>query len=200
MSGGVKGPARIEDRAAENLAFIRQTLERSGRFTALPGRTGVLLGVVAGVGAWFAHRQTDPMAWLRAWVVTAVVGFVLTVAAIIAKSMRAGMPVLAGPGRKFAFALAPALGVAVLLTIPLASNGQMELLPPLWLLLYGVAVTASGAFAIPEVGVLGVAYLFTGGAALFLPGYGDHLMALGFGGLQSGFGLWIWRRYGRKKE
>jgi hypothetical protein len=87
--------------------------------------------------------------------------------------------------------------VACLLTITLASSGQMELLPPLWLLLYGTAVTASGAFAVPEVGILGVAYLFLGGVALFVPGYGDHFMAAGFGGLQAGFGLWIWRRYGR---
>jgi hypothetical protein len=197
MSDGRRGTARIEDRAAENLAFIRQTLERSGRFTALPGRTGVLMGAIAVAGAWIAHAQAEPMAWLRVWVVTAVVGFVVAVAAIVAKSVRAGMPLLAGPGRKFAFALAPALGVACLLTIPLASSGQMELLPPLWLLLYGTAVTASGAFAVPEVGILGVAYLFLGGVALFVPGYGDHFMAAGFGGLQAGFGLWIWRRYGR---
>jgi hypothetical protein len=90
--------------------------------------------------------------------------------------------------------------VAVLLTIPLASNGQMELLPPLWLLLYGTAVTASGTFTIPEVGLYGVAYLFLGTAALFVPGYGDFFMAAGFGGLQAGFGLWIWRRYGRRTE
>jgi hypothetical protein len=200
MGGRRTEPARIEERAAENLAFIRQTLERSSRFTAVPGRTGVLLGAIAVAGAWHAHRQSDPMSWLRTWVATAVVGFVVTVVAIVAKSLRAGMPVMAGPGRKFAFALAPALGVATLLTIPLASNGQMELLPPLWLLLYGTAVTASGTFTIPEVGMYGVAYLFLGAAALFVPGYGDHFMAAGFGGLQAGFGLWIWRRYGRRTE
>lgn len=187
---------RIEERAAENIAFIRATLERSGRFTAVPGLGGVAMAVVALAGAWAASRQTDSAAWLNVWVVTAIVGFIVAVASIIARSVRAGMPVLAGPGRKFAFALAPALAVAALLTIPLASNGQMELLPPLWLMLYGTAVTASGAFTVPEVGLLGVSYLAVGAAALFFPGHGDLFMAAGFGGLQGGFGIWIWRRYG----
>lgn len=187
---------RIEDRAAENLAFIRATLERSGRFTAVPGRGGVVMALVAVAGAWLASRQTDAAGWLTVWVVTAVVGFVVAVASIIARSVRAGMPVMAGPGRKFTFALAPAIVAAALLTIPLASNGQMELLPPLWLLLYGTAVTASGAFTVPEVGLLGVSYLVVGAAALFFPGHGDLFMAIGFGGLQGGFGVWIWRRYG----
>jgi len=188
---------RIEERAAENLAFIRATLERSGRFTAVPGRSGVVMGAVGAAGAWLAHVQTDPMSWLRVWVATAVAGFVVAVAAIVLKAKRAGMPVLAGPGRKFAFALAPALCAASLLTIPLASSGRMGLLPALWLLLYGTAVTASGAFAIPEVGVMGLAYLSLGLGSLVLPGLGDVWMGAGFGGLPAGFGLWIWRRYGR---
>lgn len=200
MMSRASGEARIEERAAENLAFIRETLERSGRFTAVPGRTGVLLGAIAGTGAWLAHGQPDAASWLRVWIGTGVAGFLVTVAAIVAKSMRANMPVLAGPGRKFVFALAPSLVVACLLTIPLASNGQTELLPPLWLLLYGTAVVASGSFAIPEVGILGVGYLLLGTAALFLPGYGDQFMAAGFGGLQAGFGVWIWRRYGSRSE
>ncbi len=189
-------PIPLQDRAAENIAYIRATLERSARFTAVPGRGGVVMGGIGLAGAWLAHRQPDSEAWLATWIATAIVGFAVAAFTIVRKSRRAGMPILAGPGRKFAFALAPSLIVAVLLTVPLASNQQFELLPALWLLLYGTAVTASGAFSISAIVIMGFAYLGLGAAALFVPAAGDLFLAVGFGGLNIGFGLWIWRRYG----
>jgi hypothetical protein len=189
-------PAPIHHRAAENLAFIRSTLERSGRFTAVPGRGGVIMGVVAIAGAWLAHQQSEPARWLMVWIGTACVGFIVAFGSIALKARAARVPLLAGSGRKFAFALAPSLVVAVLLTISLAGSGQFMLLPALWLLLYGTAVTASGAFSIPAVGVMGIAYLALGAAALFMPDWGDFYLAAGFGGLDIGFGIWIWRRHG----
>jgi len=191
-----RAPAPLHHRAAENLAFIRSTLERSGQFTAVPGRGGVIMGLVALAGAWLAHRQSDTASWLMVWIATACIGFSVALVSIVWKARAARVPLLAGPGRKFAFALAPSLVVAVLLTLPLAASGQSELLPALWLLLYGTAVTASGAFSIPAVGVMGIAYLALGAAALSTPHWGDFYLAAGFGGLDIGFGIWIWRRHG----
>lgn len=186
----------IQDRAAENIAFIRETLERSGQFTAVPGRGGIAMGLVAIGGAALAARQPTGTTWLATWVGVALAGFVIALASTIVKAKSAGVPILAGPGRKFAFALAPSLVVAVLLTIPLASRGQYELLPAMWLLLYGTALTASGAFSLPFLGAMGGGFLAFGVLALFLPGLGDLFMALGFGGLNLGFGIWIWRHHG----
>lgn len=189
-------PKPIHDRAAENLAFIRATLERSGTFTAVPGRGGVLMGITGLAGAWLASRQPAPLPWLATWVATGFVGFTIAVASIVLRSRAANLPLLAGPGRKFAFALAPTLVVAVLLTVRLAGAGSYELLPPVWLLLYGTAITASGAFSIRPLGAMGAAYLAIGTVALFTPGYGDVFLAAGFGGLNIGFGIWIWRHHG----
>ena len=44
-------PARIDAHAMENLRFIRETMERAGAFTAVPGWGGVLMGVTAMVAA-----------------------------------------------------------------------------------------------------------------------------------------------------
>lgn len=186
----------IHHRAAENIAFIRETLERSGQFSAVPGRGGVAMGLLAMAGALLASRQPDATTWLTTWIGVAIVGFLIAAGSMAAKARRAGVGLRAGPGRKFVFALAPSLVVAVLLTIPLASRGQVELLPPLWLLLYGTAITASGAFSLPALALMGSAFLGLGTAALFLPGHGDLFMAIGFGGLNLGFGFWIWRYHG----
>lgn len=186
----------IHRRAEENLAFIRDTLERSATFTAVPGRGGVIMGIIGFGGAWLAGQQPGPAQWLWVWVATAVAGFVVAAASIVVKARTARVPLLAGPGRKFAFALAPSLGAAVLLTVALAAAGQHALLPGLWLLLYGTAVTASGAFSIRALAPMGAAYLVLGALALAAPAYGDLCLAVGFGALNVGVGTWIWRRHG----
>jgi len=188
--------APIHDRAAENIAFIRSALERSGQFTAVPGRGGVVMGFAALGGAFLAARQTSGEGWLVIWIATAIIGFTIALLSIIAKARRASIPLFAGPGRKFAFALAPSLVAAVLLTAPLAASQRFDLLPPLWLLLYGTAVTASGAFSIPAIAAMGILHLVLGGGALLLPEHGNLFLAVGFGGLNIGFGIWIWRYHG----
>ena len=40
-------PINLGDRAADNLKFIRETMERSTHFTAVPGYGGILMGVTA---------------------------------------------------------------------------------------------------------------------------------------------------------
>jgi len=67
----------------------------------------------------------------------------------------------------------------------------------MWLLLYGTAVIAAGAFSIPIVPIMGVAFMALGALALFSPAaWGDAYMAIGFGGLHIIFGILIARRYG----
>lgn len=189
-------PSPIHERAAENIAFIRNTLERSGTFTAVPGRGGVVMGLIGFAGAWIGSRQTEPADWLMVWLVAGVAGFVTALASIVFKARAARVPLLGGPGRKFAFGLAPSLITAGLLTVTLARSGMHLLLPPLWLLLYGTAILASGAFSIRALALMGSAFIALGAAALLLPALGDVFLAIGFGGLNLGFGLWIWRNHG----
>jgi hypothetical protein len=116
--------------------------------------------------------------------------------ALVRKASRAGQPLLRGTGRRFALAFAPPLLAGGVLTYALARAGAYEVLPGAWLLLYGAAVMCGGAYSVAAVPVMGVGFAGLGVIGVVLPGWGDGLLAAGFGGLEIGFGILIARRHG----
>ena len=192
-----EAPVALHERALENLEFIRDTMARSTRFTAVPGTGLLAMGLIALVTAWFASGQQDPALWLTLWVGAALLAASTSVPLVVRKARQSGDPLLIGAGRKFLLSLFPAGLAGAVLTWALFSAGQTHLLPPLWLLLYGMAVTAAGAFSVRVVPVMGLCFLAIGTVASLVPvGSGDLFMALGFGVVHLVCGSLIWRRYG----
>ena len=70
-------PVSISDRAAENLKFIRETMERSTHFTAVPGWGGMLMGVTAVVATYIASQQVFLSNWLIVWLTEACLAFAI---------------------------------------------------------------------------------------------------------------------------
>jgi hypothetical protein len=190
-------PIPIDARAADHLRYIRETMERAGEFTAVPGWGGVAMGVTAIAAAFAAARQTSPRAWLSVWLVEAFVAVAIAAATAATKAHRANAALFSGPGRKFLLSFAPPIIVGGLLTFALFRAGAAAALPGVWLLLYGTAIVTGGAFSVRVVPVMGLCLMAVGATALFAPaGSGDLFMALGFGVLQIGFGIWIARNHG----
>jgi hypothetical protein len=191
-------PVRIDDRAADNLRFIRDTMERAGHFTAVPGWGGIAMGVSAVIAAVLASQQSEPAAWLRVWMIEMVVAIALASGAILLKAHRSRVSLLAGPARRFALGFAPPVLAGGLLTYALAVNQQYDLLPGTWLLLYGSAVIAGGIASVRVVPIMGALFFVLGVIALTLPNIvsGDVFLAIGFGGLEIIFGGIIAWRYG----
>lgn len=186
----------IDARAADHLRYIRETMERAGEFTAVPGWGGVAMGVTALAAAFAAARQTTPRAWLAVWLIEAFVAIAIAAPAAATKAHRANSALFSGPGRKFLLSFAPPIAVGGLLTFALYNAGAIAVLPGIWLLLYGTAIVTGGAFSVRVVPVMGFCLMSLGAAALFLPAWGNAFMAVGFGALQIGFGLWIARHHG----
>jgi len=190
-------PAALHERAMDNLQFIRQTMERAASFTAVPGRAGVVMGLSALVAAWVAAAQPSRGGWLVIWLAEAMLGAAIAAVGIVHKARRAGLPLLSGPGRKFLLSFLPPVATAAALTFALPRAGAGELLPALWLLLYGAAVVTAGTFSVRVVPLMGLCFMLLGGAALLAPAaWADYLLASGFGGLHIGFGALIARKYG----
>jgi hypothetical protein len=182
----------------ENLRFIRDAMARAGQFTAVPGWGGVLIGVTALVVAPVAGPPDGSLRWLAMWLGEAAVAAAIAVVAMARKARRSGVPLLTStPGRRFALAYLPPLVAGTVLTAVFATTGLMTKLPGCWLLLYGAAVAAGGAFSVRVVPLMGAAFMALGVIAFAAPAPSGHwLMAAGFGGLHVVFGLVIARNYG----
>jgi hypothetical protein len=190
-------PVRIESHAADNLRFIRETMENAGRFTAVPGWGGVCMGVTAVAAAVVAWQQTTPAHWLIVWASELAVAIILASSATVMKARAAKGRIFSGPGRRFALSFVPPLLVGALLTVVLYQAGLVHALPGMWLLLYGTAVVTGGAFSVRTVPLMGLCIMVTGAAALVGPAaWGNVFMGFGFGVLEIVFGLFIALRHG----
>jgi hypothetical protein len=190
-------PVAIDDRARDNLRFIRETMERAGSFTAVPGWGGVAIGITALGAAGIASQQASPSGWLLTWVVEAAVAISIAVWTTLSKAREAGSPLFSGPGRRFVYSFVPPLFVGALLTLLLARLSIVGAIAGVWLLLYGTGVVTGGAFSIRIVPLMGLCFIVLGTVALFCPWtWGNAFLAAGFGGLHVIFGAVIARKYG----
>jgi hypothetical protein len=190
-------PIPIDARAADHLRYIRETMERAGEFTAVPGWGGVTMGLTALGAAILASWQKSPQGGALVWLAEAFVAVAIAAPAAATKARRANSSLFSGPGRKFVLSFAPPIVVGGLLTLALFRHGAFGVLPGVWLLLYGTAIVTGGAFSVRIVPIMGLCLMALGAGALFAPqSWGNYFMAAGFGLVQMAFGFWIALRYG----
>ena len=190
----MRTPMVIEREAADELRFIRTTMERAVRFDAVPGVGMILMG--SGAVVAYGATQLAPDHWLTIWLATAVAAFVTGVAAMALKARRGGLSLWSRPAHSFALTFLPPLAVGGLLTGALETVGAQQLMPGTWLSLYGIAALTGGAFSVRSVSVMGTGFLLLGAACLLYPPAGPVLMVCGFGALHVAFGVHIALRHG----
>jgi hypothetical protein len=182
---------------ADDLRFIRDTMERSAAFTAVSGWGQVLLGATAIAAATLAASQLSQFAWLKVWLAEGLLAAAIGLLSCTWKANRRGLPLFSGPARKVALGLAPPLVAGAFLTFLLFRAGLQSALPATWLLLYGAGIMTGGAFSVAIVPVMGLFFMLLGGLAVLAPAaWGNWFLAAGFGGLHIVFGFLIARRHG----
>jgi len=194
-------PVALHDRAMDNLRYIRETMERSASFTHVSGMGGVGMGLVAFAAAGLATTASTPAEWVSIWLVAAGVSLGIAVLFMARKSRADGSTLLTGPGRKFAWSVTPPLVAGGILTVVLVRVGSIDLLPGMWLLLYGTGIVTGGSHSVRPIPIMGGIFMLVGVGALLAPSgwdapWGNMWMAGGFGALHLIFGAIIWRKHG----
>jgi len=183
--------------AADNLRFIRDTMERAASFTAVPGWGGALVGCTALIAGIASMRQS-PRQQFFIWLGEAVLALIIAVTAVHLKSNRLSLPFLQSrAARRALLSFMPPLIAGAVLSLVMYRLAFFRVMPGLWLLLYGAAVVTGGAFSVRIVPVMGLCFMFVGVASFLAPAaWGSAFLTLGFGGLHIAFGAVIARRHG----
>ena len=189
-----KSPAP-EDQAKDHLRFIRDVMDRTTSFTAVPGWSMVGVGLTAVPAAYIAAQQVTTQGFLLVWMSELLIALGIGVAGLRRKAHQKGVSLRTGPGRKYILNMAPPLVAGLLLTAAQWQGGDISLLAATWLLLYGAGTITGGGNSVGLIPVLGLLFMALGAAALLFP-FEHWLLGVGFGGLHIGFGLVIARKYG----
>ena len=192
----IKQPVPIDRRAADNLRFIRDTMERAASFTAVPGWGGVAIGCTALFAGVIAAGTPSHRAFF-VWLAEAGLALVIAVAAVRLKSKRLELSLHTKAARRALLSFVPPLIAGAVLTAVLFRSDEITVLPGLWLLLYGAAVVTGGAFSVRIVPVMGICFMLVGALSLASPmQWGNDFLIFGFGVLHIAFGIAIARRHG----
>ena len=187
----------MQQKAEQDLRFIRDAMARVEGVSSVSGLGGMLMGAVALLAASFASRYASLSDQLFIWLAAAIVAVALGSWACWRKARKAGTLVHWDPVRRFLMCLVPVIGVAGILTWRLWVSGSLELVPALWMMLYGCGVLAAGTYAVAAVLTLGGCFIVVGVCSLVLPvAWSNALLGFSFGGLHVVFGWWLFKHHG----
>jgi hypothetical protein len=197
------------EEARENLRVIRQTMERSTKYSTLSGLSGVLIGLTAIVSVVVTSRVLDgkidahlpvqsayPSLGLL-WLVTLAVAVGIEFACNKRRARHIGKRVASPLGAHILVAALPSFVAAMALTAFFARHGLAPFVWGIWMLTYGLAICAVGLFSVRPVSYLGAAFVLAGAVTLLLPGQDAlFMMGLTFGGFHIGYGVLMAKRHG----
>jgi uncharacterized membrane protein YidH (DUF202 family) len=196
----------------QDIAEIRSMMERSSKFMSLSGLAGIMAGIYALAGAWFAHRylafQPDAIytrdGFVRELINVIILGItILTLAvgtAIILSQRKAkqkGVNVWNSTSRRMIISMAVPLFSGGFLILMLLVKGLIGLVAPLTLLFYGLALYNASRFTFEDVKYLGFTQILLGLLSCWFIGYGLLFWAIGFGVVHILYGIYMHFRYER---
>ena len=190
-------PVSISSGAAENLRYIRSTIEAAHTFTTVPGNGCIAMGIAALIAAGLEVVPAFADHWLPIWLTAAVVSCAVALYFMEQKAHAQGLSLRRSVAQRFFLTLAPAFVAGGILTAALLHQVGRDIIAGIWLLTYGVGIAACGTFSIPVVLIAGFAFMGLGTVTLVAPAaWAPALLALGFGGVHLVLGYLIRRDYG----
>ena len=197
------------EEARENLRVIRQTMERSTKYSTLSGLSGVLIGLTAIISVVLTNgvlehtvqvHQPVPSAYPEIgllWLIELALAVGIEFACNKRRARHIGKRVASPLGAHIIVAALPAFVASLALTVFFALHGMVPFIWGIWMLTYGLAICAVGLFSVRPVSYLGAAFVMAGAITLLLPvSYHLFMMGLTFGGFHIVYGVLMAKRHG----
>ncbi|GAB3425004.1 hypothetical protein [Niabella aquatica] len=197
----------------DDLQHIRRMMEQSSRFISLSGLSGVGAGLIALAGAfaaWYifkqhnidyfdSYRSGGTAGWMLELLLLAILVLVaaigLGVLITVNKTKKQGLKVWTSTTKKLLTALFIPLVLGGLFCLAALYHGHFEIIAPLMLLVYGLALINAGKYTFSDIQNLGYCEAVLGVIAMCWPGYGLVFWAAGFGVLHIVYGLLMYKKY-----
>ncbi len=190
-------PTALHTHAVNDLRFIRDVMERSASFTAVPGWGTVLMGCTAILTAFITEQYWETEYWLWIWMIEAGIACTLGFLFMKQKAKRVYLSLYSGSGWRFLLNLFTPILVGIPFTVILYQHDMISILPGAWMSLYGIGVVTGGVFSVRVVPVMGFCFIALGILTLWVPvEWGNRLLGVGFGFFHILFGVIIARRHG----
>ncbi|HCM75141.1 MAG TPA: hypothetical protein DIS90_02070 [Cytophagales bacterium] len=204
-----------ESKYENDIASIRNMMDRTSKFISLSGLSGILAGLYALIGAgivyFMVHYPRSPFQYrvetiqpFDTLINLFVVAMVVLMASIgttlffsIRKARKVGVKVWDSSSRTLLFNLSiPVVSGGIFILILLA-NGHYGVVAPACLIFYGLGLINASPNLYDEIRYLGYSEIGLGLLSAALPGYGLLFWSLGFGVLHIIYGSLMFRKYDR---
>jgi len=195
------------DTHLQDIADIKQMMERSSRFLSLSGWSGISAGLIALLGAFAAYQLMQAYSGrsLEFFLLTdAIIVLVLALGASLyfswRKARKQGTALWSPVTRKLLVTMAIPLITGGIFSTILFLQGQVHLLAGTTLIFYGLALINAGRFTNKEAVILGLAEILLGILALIWYPYGFWIWGLGFGLFHIVYGITLYSKYDRPRS
>ena len=190
-------------------------MDKSSRFISLSGLSGILAGIYALIGAWFAYRtiyfDNSSLGSYKNLVISwdAVLRLLIIATAVLVLSIATGILLSIRKAKKSKDTIWNAASKRLIINfmIPLVSGGffilfliekeMLGLVAPLSLLFYGLACVNASKYTLGDVRYLGISMIVLGLLSTWFLGFGLVFWALGFGVCHIIYGSLMYFKYDR---
>jgi len=192
------------EKLLKELKDIRSIMDRSSRFLSLSGLSGILIGILALIGAFLAYRiiyfdfpaingeelRTEAVKNLFILGLSVLILALITIFLLTIKKAKKEQKPIWGPGSKLLLMslLIPLVTGGILISI-WVFRGYFEVISAAFLIFYGLALVNAAKYTRPEIFGLGIVEILLGVVAAVFPGYGLYLWAIGFGVVHIIYGI-----------
>ncbi len=178
----------------KDIQDIKSMMAQSSQFISLSGLSGILAGIYALVGAYFAYNiiENDRSYYITLESTTfkliiAIALLVLLLSIVTAylltirKAKKMGEKVWNSTSKRLIINFCIPLITGGIFTLLLLKNGYYGLIAPITLIFYGMACVNASKYTLRDVRYLGITQIILGLIATEFSGYGLHFWVLGFG-------------------